>query len=89
MKLFGMFDKRVVIGVAVTAGLLWWLAPGSFSAALPLVIVAICPLSMLLMMKAMKQTGGPPQEPSPPATPPASKVGAEPAAAADVDARHN
>ncbi|MGH3666197.1 MAG: DUF2933 domain-containing protein [Egibacteraceae bacterium] len=90
MKLFGMcIDKRVVAGVAAAAGLLWWLAPGAFTAAWPLLIIAICPLSMLLMMKAMNQMGGQSQEPAQPATPPTPDVGAVTAAAADVDARRN
>lgn len=93
MKVFGMcIDKPVVIGVAAAAGLLLWLAPGAFSAALPLLIVAICPLSVLLMMKAMNQMGGQPQERSQPATQPATPVadlGTVRAAAADVDARRN
>lgn len=90
MKLFGMcIDKRVVGGVAAGAGLLWWLAPGAFAAALPLLIFAICPLSMLLMMKAMNQMGGQSQEPAQGAVPAPSEVDPVTAAAADVDARRN
>jgi uncharacterized SAM-binding protein YcdF (DUF218 family) len=90
VKLFGMcIDKRVIAGVVAAAGLLWWLAPGAFAAALPLLIFAICPLSMLLMMKAMNQMGGQSQDAAPHATPPASDVSAVTAAAADVDARRN
>lgn len=59
MKLFGMcIDKRVVVGVVAAGAMLWWLAPGAFGAALPFLIFAICPLSMLFMMKAMNQMGG-------------------------------
>lgn len=90
MKLFGMcIDKRVVGGAAVGAGLLWWLAPGAFAAALPLLIFAVCPLSMLLMMKAMNQMGGQSQEPAQHAVPAPSEVDPVTAAAADVDARRN
>lgn len=46
-------DKRVIGGVALTAAAVWWLAPGLLAAALPLLVLAICPLSMLFMMKAM------------------------------------
>lgn len=61
MKMFGMcINKRVVAGVAVTAALLWWLAPGAVAAVLPLLVLAICPLSMLLMMKAMDRGGAAP-----------------------------
>lgn len=91
MKMFGMcIDKRVVGGVAAAAVMLWWLAPSAFSAALPLLLVAICPLSMLLMMKAMNQMEGQSQEPSEPGTSPAPSVtDVDIAAAADVDARRN
>lgn len=61
MKMSGMcINKRVVAGVAVTAALLWWLAPGTVSAALPLIVFAVCPLSMLLMVKAMDRSGAAP-----------------------------
>ncbi|MBW3619039.1 MAG: DUF2933 domain-containing protein [Actinobacteria bacterium] len=83
MKLFGMcIDKRVVVGVVAAAGLLWWLAPGAFAAALPLLIFAICPLSMLLMMKAMGQMGG--QQTPDASQPPAP--GVQPAAAPQAGA---
>lgn len=100
MKLFGMcIDKRVVGGIVGAGGLLWWLAPGAFAAALPLLIVAICPLSMLVMMKAMNndQSGTPSQAPAPPAEAPAhpggpdgrDDVAAIVAAASNIDARRN
>ena len=100
MKLFGMcIDKRVVIGVVAAAGLLWWLAPNAFAAALPFLIFAICPLSMLVMMKAMNmnqpdsnQAGGRPNVSASPSNPPAdaaADLAAVSAAAADVDARRN
>ncbi len=58
MKIFGMcINKNVVMGLAVVAGGVWWLAPGLFVAALPVLLLAICPLSMLLMMKAMNMGG--------------------------------
>jgi hypothetical protein len=59
MKVFGMcIDKRAVVAVVAVAGLLWWLAPGAVAAALPLLLFAICPLSMLFMMKAMNGMNG-------------------------------
>lgn len=58
MKQFGMcIDKRVVGAVAIGLALLWWLAPGAFAAALPLLLLAICPLSMVVMMRAMDRGG--------------------------------
>lgn len=47
-------DKRVIAGLVATGGLLFALNPGWFSAALPLLIIAICPLSMLLMIRTQK-----------------------------------
>ena len=93
MKLFGMcIDKRVVAGVITAGVLLWWLAPGAFAAALPLLIFAICPLSMLLMMKAMNQMGGdkqPAATQSSPMSAAPDDVSAVSAAVADVEARRN
>lgn len=91
MKLFGMcIDKRAVVGVVVGAGLLWWLAPGVLAASWPLLIFAICPISMLLMMKAMNQMGGDKQavatQPSPVS---AATDDVAAAGAADVEARRN
>lgn len=41
---------RVVAALLVLGGALWLVAPGYAWAALPLLLVAICPLSMLLML---------------------------------------
>ena len=47
-----------VIGALAAAGLgVYVFAPGWAAAALPLLIVAACPLSMLLMMRAMRPMG--------------------------------
>ena len=91
MKLFGMcIDKRVIAGVVAAAALWWWLAPGAFAASWPLLLVAICPLSMLLMMKAMNQMEGQSHEPSQPGTSPAPSVtDIDIDAATDLDARRN
>lgn len=50
-------NKKVIGGLAVAAAAIYLLAPNLFGAALPLLIVAACPLSMLLMMRMM--TGSP------------------------------
>ena len=48
---------KVLAGVAaIGAGLLVF-APGLAAAALPLLVLAICPLSMVFMMGAMNRTG--------------------------------
>lgn len=47
-----MHPKVIAAMVAVAAGV-WLVAPGWFAAALPILFLAICPLSMLLMMKMM------------------------------------
>ncbi len=47
-----------VIGALAAAGVgIYVFAPGWAAAALPLLIVAACPLSMLLMMRAMGPMG--------------------------------
>ena len=47
-----------VIGALAAAGVgIYVFAPGWAAAALPLLIVAVCPLSMLLMMRAMGPMG--------------------------------
>lgn len=59
MKVLGMcIDKKVVGGLAVVGLGIWWLAPGAIAAALPFLLLAICPLSMLFMMKAMNGMNG-------------------------------
>jgi len=66
------FNKNVLIGLGVAVALVWWQAPGAVSAVLPLLVVAICPLSMLLMMRAM---GG--MNAQQPAEPPAERETAD------------
>lgn len=47
-----------VIGALAAIGIgLYGLAPGAAAAAVPLLILAACPLSMLLMMRAMGSMG--------------------------------
>jgi hypothetical protein len=63
-------NRKVIAGLAVVGVGLWALAPEALSAALPLLVFAVCPLSMLLMMKMMHgQQAGPTdnadQEPQP------------------------
>ncbi|MGH3666395.1 MAG: DUF2933 domain-containing protein [Egibacteraceae bacterium] len=48
----------MLIGLAVAGAAIWVSAPQWIGAALPLLIVAICPLSMLFMMKAMNSGKG-------------------------------
>ena len=63
-----------VIGGLVAVGLVLWLvAPGSGTAALPLLITLICPLSMGVMMWQMRRGG----------SCPAPDAGGGPAAASD------
>lgn len=49
---------KVIAALAAAAGALYLVTPGSFAAALPLLVVAACPLSMLVMMRAMRAGGG-------------------------------
>lgn len=51
------FNRKVLLGLgAVSLGMLAF-APQLFSRALPLLLVAACPLSMLLMMRGMSGGG--------------------------------
>ncbi|WP_131766982.1 DUF2933 domain-containing protein [Candidatus Protofrankia californiensis] len=45
------FNKKVLIGLAVAAGVVLLAAPRTFWSAVPLLAVLACPLSMLLMMR--------------------------------------
>ncbi len=69
MKLFGMcINWKVVAGLmVVAAGLFVLVSPGVARAALPYLLSAVCPLSMLLMMKSMggMNSAGVNKEPSP------------------------
>lgn len=47
-------NKRVVIGLAAVAAGILLVAPHAFLAALPLLIVLVCPLSMMFMMRGMR-----------------------------------
>ena len=55
--LFMCLNWKVVAGLAVVGVLVWFLAPQFVLGAIPLLILAACPLSMLFMMRGM-QGGG-------------------------------
>lgn len=50
-------NPKVIAGLAVVAAGVWVFAPGAFAAALPLLILAICPLSMIGMVFLMRGSG--------------------------------
>ncbi|MBW3556529.1 MAG: DUF2933 domain-containing protein [Actinobacteria bacterium] len=52
------FNWKVIAALAAIGLGLYALAPGAATAALPLLVLAACPLSMLLMMRAMGSMGG-------------------------------
>jgi len=55
VKTGGMcLNWKVVAGLAVVGLGVWALAPNLVGAAVPLLLVAACPLSMLLMMRGMQ-----------------------------------
>lgn len=59
MNMFKMcLNLKVMGGLAAAAVGIWVLAPQWFAAALPLLFLAICPLSMLVMMKMMMPGSG-------------------------------
>lgn len=47
------YDWRVITALAAVGISVFFLAPNLIGAALPLLLVAVCPLSMILMMKMM------------------------------------
>lgn len=49
------FNPKVLLGLAGIAAVTWAVAPGLATAALPILILAACPLSMVLMMRGMKR----------------------------------
>lgn len=51
------FNRKVLTGAGVVALGVLLFAPRMLGAVLPLLVVAICPLSMLLMMRAMSGSG--------------------------------
>ena len=54
-SMFGMcFNWKVLVGLGAVAVTLFAVAPGYALAALPLLLFAACPLSMVAMMFAMK-----------------------------------
>jgi len=54
MKMGGMcFNWKVVAGLATVGVGIWAVAPNLIGAALPLLLVAACPLSMFFMMRGM------------------------------------
>lgn len=48
------FNWKVIGGLAVVGLGIWFLVPSVAAAALPLLLAAACPLSMLLMMRGMQ-----------------------------------
>lgn len=50
-------DPRILVGLAVVGIAIAVLAPGLVGAAFPLLLVAACPLSMVVMMLAVRQPG--------------------------------
>ena len=69
MRMGGMcFNWKVIAGLAGVGLAVWVLAPNLVGVALPLLLVAACPLSMLLMGRGM--AGGQCSPPTPQSAPP-------------------
>lgn len=47
------FNKRVLIGLGLVALVLFALSPRLLGSAAPLLVMAACPISMIVMMRAM------------------------------------
>ncbi len=59
MKFFGMcLNWKVIVGLVVVGLGVWAVAPNLIGAAVPLLLVAACPLSMFFMMRGMGGMGG-------------------------------
>lgn len=52
-------NPKVIAGVVVVAAAVWVFAPGAFAAAMPLLVLAICPFSMLVMAVFMRDGQAP------------------------------
>lgn len=65
------YDWRVITALVAVGGGVLLFAPGLIGAALPLLLVAVCPLSMMLMMKTM---GGHDQNATPAAVQPVDRA---------------
>lgn len=50
-------NKKVIGGLALAGLAIFLVAPGAIGAALPLLVFAACPLSMIVMMRAMSGSG--------------------------------
>lgn len=62
MKLFGMcLDWKVLAGLGAVGLGIFVFTPQLFAAALPFLLLALCPLSMLLMMGSMQGMNDPRQ----------------------------
>ncbi len=46
-------NTKVIAGLVAAGLIVYLVAPGAIGAALPLLLLAICPLSMIVMMRAM------------------------------------
>lgn len=53
------FNWKVLAGLGAIGLAIWVVAPGAAAAALPLLLILACPLSMLFMMGAMNRQGAP------------------------------
>lgn len=74
-------NKKVIAGLAVVGVGVLLFAPNAIGAALPLLILAVCPLSMIFMMRAMSNgesssSTGEEHEPQPPQTATVDEVAA-------------
>ncbi len=54
MKMGMCLNWKVLVGLAAVGFGIWVVAPNLMGAALPLLVVAACPLSMLFMMRGMQ-----------------------------------
>ena len=66
VKLFGMcFNWKVLVALALVGIGIWVVAPNAILKALPFLVLAACPLTMLLMALGMKRVMGGARQDSP------------------------
>ena len=67
------FNKKVVAGLAIAGLAVLVLAPNLIGSALPVLLLAACPLSMVLMMRGMNGSRTEPADDSPAQESPADR----------------
>jgi len=89
-RMLGMcMNWKVLVGLGVVGLGVWAVAPNLIGAAVPLLLLAACPLSMILMMRGMGGMGGGQSVTQPAQTgQPTGNIGTAEEQLAELKARH-